>query len=286
MKPVPLRADYWGTMARGRSPLTLLCAFAALLGLPAIAVAQDTTPPVDTTPPAPAGWLDEPYVVLLSGTDETLFDRMEWTVDAGATINPPDGDGNAVIAAEGVHTFETRAVDAEGNDSGWRADTVRIDLTAPGDTTFSGTTAWRNVPATVLVSGTDALSGVDHVEWRLDGGGDHSGPNPTSVPVAGDGEHTLQTRVLDAAGNSSPWAPHTIRVDTVLPVDETAAPAGWQTGALMVPVAGATRTPASPRCATGSTAASSRPASPRRSRRSPATASTRCTRRSPTPPAT
>ena len=86
-------------MAPGRSPLALLCAFAALLGLPATAAAQDTTPPVNTTPAAPAGWLDAPYVVLLSGTDETLLDRMEWTVDGGATINAPDGDGNAEITA-------------------------------------------------------------------------------------------------------------------------------------------------------------------------------------------
>ena len=58
------------------------------------------------------------------------------------------------------------------------------------------------------------------------------------MTISGDGEHTLSTRGVDVAGNISLWRDHTIRIDTILPVDETAALAGWQTAPLPVSVRG------------------------------------------------
>ena len=47
--------------------------------------------------------------------------------------------------------------------------------------------------------------------------------------VAGNGPHTLQTRIVDNAGQRSSWKPHSVNLDPVLPTNTTpAAPAGWR----------------------------------------------------------
>jgi hypothetical protein len=198
----------------------------------------DVTAPVNTTPAAGSGWYTAPYAVALSATDsESGVARMQWRVDGGGAVDASNGE-TITLSSSGVFTLETRAVDEAGNASAWRAETVRIDLSAPNDTTDPGTVAWRPTATSVTVTAADPLSGLDHVEWELDGGAVQSGPNASTVAIAGDGAHTLRTRAVDVAGNISSWRTHTIRVDTVTPTDDTAAPGGWQTGPLAVTVAG------------------------------------------------
>jgi hypothetical protein len=260
-------------MPRRRTPIALLCAIIALLGLPAIASADplagpdfggfssamavgcadevppvgngdpETTAPTNTTPPATDPWYTTDYVVTLSGIDnESGVDHIEYCVNNGSVqyVNAGD-DHDVTIAASGVYTLDTRVVDMAGNDSGWRHETINVDLGKPTDITDPGTLSWRNTATSVNVMGADSMSGLDHLEWRLDGGIVHvggAGVNPLSVPIAGDGEHTLETRAVDVAGNISDWRVHTIRVDTMTPTDDTAAPGGWQTAPYTVNITG------------------------------------------------
>jgi hypothetical protein len=198
----------------------------------------DTTPPVNTTPAPATSWYTAPYAVALSGTDsESGVDHMEWQVDGGAVNEVGNGD-TVTISTSGIHTLSTRAVDEAGNASSWRNDTVKVDVTKPTDTTDPGTVNWRGTTADVTVTAVDPASGVDHIEWRLDGGTIHTDGNGAVVNVAGDGNHTLSTRAVDVAGNISDWRNHTIRIDTVTPVDDTAFSSGWHTSAFMVSVQG------------------------------------------------
>jgi hypothetical protein len=64
------------------------------------------------------------------------------------------------------------------------------------------------------VSGTDALSGVQRIEYSLDGGATQTTPN---VTITGEGSHTLATRVVDVAGNVSDWRTDTIGIDRTVP---------------------------------------------------------------------
>jgi Bacterial Ig-like domain len=237
-----------------RSLIALLSAIIALLGVPAIASAQatgctgtdpvpsggpDVTPPTNTTSTAGPGWYTAPYVVTLHGTDaESGLAGMQWCLNHGTMNDALDGD-DVTIASSGVYALDTRAVDNEGNVSAWSAETVRVDLAAPADMTDAGGTGWHNAPHDVIVLADDTVSGVDHVEWQLDGGIIQSGANGTSVNIAADGSHALRTRAVDVAGNTSIWRDHTVRIDTITPTDTTAAPGGWQTAALPVTVAGA-----------------------------------------------
>jgi hypothetical protein len=222
-------------MDRVRPFLVLLAALAASLGAPAAAHAAA---PLNTTPAAPAGWQTTPYEVEISGTDADGGPlTAEWFINS--TSASAAAPVTVTVSDEGTNSFETRIVDGDGNDSGWRIETVRVDTAAPADTTDPGPTAWHSSVTGVTLTGADATSGIDHMEWELDGGPTQSGPEGTVVGINSDGVHTLRTRAVDVAGNTSLWRTHTIRVDTVDPTDVTAAPSGWQTAPLAVTVNGA-----------------------------------------------
>jgi hypothetical protein len=225
-------ADYTGTMVR--APFALLVFF-ALLGAPAAASAAA---PTNTTPAAPAAWQTTPYEVEVSGDDVDGGPlTAEWLINSTSAAAP--APVTVTVSDEGTNSFETRIVDQDGNDSGWRIETVRVDTGVPADTTDPGPTAWYTSVTSVTLDGFDATSGIDHMEWELDGAPTQSGPDGTVVGITGDGVHTLRTRAVDVAGNTSLWRTHTIRVDTVNPTDVTAAPSGWQTAPLAVTVNGA-----------------------------------------------
>jgi hypothetical protein len=237
-----------------RSLIGLLSAIIALLGVPAIASAQapgctgtdpvpsggpDVTAPNNTTATANPGWYTTPYTVTLHGTDaESGLFGLQWCWNNGAWSDGLDGQ-DVTIATSGVWTLNTRAVDYEGNVSAWRAETVQVDVNKPVDMTDAGGTGWHNAPHNVILLADDLESGLKQVWWQLDGGLAQSGPNGTSVPIAADGTHTLTTWAEDNAGNTSVPKVQTVRIDTVTPTDTTAAPGGWQTAALPVPITGA-----------------------------------------------
>ncbi|MEU5942209.1 family 16 glycoside hydrolase [Micromonospora sp. NPDC047548] len=177
-------------------------------------------PPVpDTTPPtasaALSGQRDDTgaYVgsatVTLTATDAgTGVDRIEYSLDgqpyagysAPVTVNQP-----------GQHTLAYRATDKAGNTSAAQSVSFTVvdppapDTTPP--TTSAGVTGQRDNTgayvgsATVTVSATDTGSGVDRIEYSLDGGayGRYSAPVTVSQP----GQHTVSYRATDKAGNTS-----------------------------------------------------------------------------------
>ena len=217
-----------------RPLLVLLAALAAWLGVPAAAQAAA---PVNTTPAAPAGWVPS-YTVDVDGTDADGGPlTAQWRVNGIQMAGP--APANVVITDTGANTFETRIVDPQNNDSGWRTETVRVDPNLPVDDTDVGLTPWHPTVASVTLTAYDATSTIDHMEWELDGAPAQSDPEGTVVGINGDGVHTLRTRAVDAAGNISAWRTHTVRVDTVDPTDTTAAPGGWQTAPYALTVAGA-----------------------------------------------
>ncbi len=235
MERVP--ADYTGTVSLRRWSIPLMCALVALLGLPASAFAE-TDPPINTTPLTPSAWQTAAYAVALSGTDAgSGLDKMQWKLDGSAPTDAVDGE-IVTISTSGVHTFETRAIDLDGNFSLWRVETLNIDRILPIDSTDSGTTAWRPASTSVVLLGSDSTSGLDHMEWQLDGGSVNSAATGASIPIVADGAHVFRSRAVDVAGNVSVWVDHTVRVDSVTPTDTTVAPGGWQTGPLQVNITG------------------------------------------------
>ena len=69
----------------------------------------------------------------------------------------------------------------------------------------------------MTVKGTDAHSGIDEVEWVVDGGAPETDSPEGQFTISTDGEHTVQTLVRDVAGNESGWATHTVKIDRTAP---------------------------------------------------------------------
>ena len=195
----------------------------------------DTVLPVNTTSVPASTWSATPLSLALSGTDATPgsgLAPMQWRVDSG---DIQDG-GPVVVDTDGVHTLETRAVDNAGNDSGWRADTVRVDLTDPTNSTPAAPAGWRATPYSVTVSGDDgAGSGVATIDVKVDGA-TVAGPG---VTVTGDGVHTIESQITDTVGHTSGWRTDTVRIDSVDPTATLTCTSstGWTASVSCTPTA-------------------------------------------------
>jgi hypothetical protein len=120
------------------------------------------------------------------------------------------------ITAQGTTFVQFRTLDNAGNASAWSpastgsASTAKIDRTAPTAPSVSGGATACTKKRTIKASGsTDALSGIDHYEYRYSANG-----GAYTVPASGasanfnkTGTYTVQFRAFDRAGNISSWAP-------------------------------------------------------------------------------
>ncbi|MFC5290538.1 ThuA domain-containing protein [Actinokineospora guangxiensis] len=172
----------------------------------------DATAPTTTaaTDPAPAasGWhTTAPVAVTLSANEEG---STEYKVGAGAWTAYTE----AFTLGEGVHAVQYRSTDAAGNVEAAKTLDVKVDATAPlTEAVFDSD--WNNADVAVVLTASDAGSGVGATEWSLDGGPwtPYTGP----VAVSGDGEHALLYRSRDKAGNAETDKAATIKIDATAP---------------------------------------------------------------------
>ncbi|OLF05587.1 hypothetical protein BLA60_35510 [Actinophytocola xinjiangensis] len=171
---------------------------------------EDTTPPEVTAEVTGEQDGDGNYVdaavVTVSATDagsgvdsvEYKLDSGEWTAySAPVTVNAP-----------GDHVLAYRATDVAGNTSPEGSESFSVveqDTTAP---TASATVVGEQDPdgnflgsAVVTVTAEDEGSGVDTIEYSLDGG--EWTVYTAAVQVREPGEHTFAYRASDLAGNVS-----------------------------------------------------------------------------------
>ena len=208
---------------------------------PADTVRIDTTGP--TVPTVTGGSLSWQKVTSLTITGSHSVDtgsglnhyEHRVSTDGGITWSSAVLGPTQVVTAEGQTLVQVRAVDNAGNASAWAPQTVipgatsRIDRTNPTDPTVGITPpGWHNVAAITVFAGaaTDALSGVDHYQFRSssDGGLTWTTPvNGATGVVTAEGSTLVQFRAVDAAGNMSNWAPavgsaaNTVRIDRTPP---------------------------------------------------------------------
>lgn len=147
--------------------------------------------------------------VTLSASDTgSGVDRIEYALDGAAytTYTAP-----VTVNTAGDHTLNYRATDKAGNTSTPATTTFTIAAPPPQDTTPPQTSATvtgqKNTQgqyigsATITVTATDSQSGVDRIEYSLDGGPYLAYSAPVVVDRAGD--HTVRYRAVDKAGNTS-----------------------------------------------------------------------------------
>ena len=160
--------------------------------------------------------------VRVSSSDTTSgISGYQFRIDGQAWTELSDSP-NATFAGlpDGMHTFDVKAYDGAMN---WAriTSTFTVDsgeptvlIVSPGSGSIFATPS-----VTVSWLGSDSVSGVQGYQYRIDSGEWSIVATGTSHAFADliDGEHTIDVRVLDRAGNNDS-ASITITVDTVAPV--------------------------------------------------------------------
>jgi hypothetical protein len=186
----------------------------------------DRTPPTAGFQAAPAdgdnGWYVSPVTVSAVGTDATSgVARAQVSLD-GSTWAP-----SLTLSADGVYTVQSRVTDRAGNAT-HSSQTFQIDSTPPviGTPVLTGTTGqdlWYTSRVGVSAPATDATSGVASTQYSVD-----RGAWQTIAPTLPDGNHTVQIKVTDKAGNTS-TASVSAHVDAIPPVSAFISPARGST---------------------------------------------------------
>ena len=181
----------------------------------------DTTPPTaGLSIPAPDGsngWYVSPVTVSPDGSDAT-----SGLASQEVSLDNATWSSSLTISTSGVHTVYQRFTDVAGNTS-TATTTVQVDIAPPTvNVTIpppSGSAGWyTTAPVAFSTSQTDSISGVASTDYSLDGGAWQT--TPPSVP---EGAHTVQTRVVDMAGNTT-ITTTAVNVDTVPPDSNFVSP--------------------------------------------------------------
>ncbi|RIW46045.1 DUF1349 domain-containing protein [Micromonospora endophytica] len=176
-----------------------------------------TTAEVSGTPVE--GWHTGPVTITLSATDPddgSGVARTEYQLDDATgwtTYSAP-----VQVSGDGEHELRFRSVDEAGNVEETKRVAVKIDATAPVSTAAfapANDEGWHDGTVPVVLTATDAGSGVKLLEWSLDG--DDWQPYTAPVEVSGDGAHELLYRATDKAGNAETLKSAVVRIDGTKP---------------------------------------------------------------------
>lgn len=174
-----------------------------------------------------------------SGTDLSGYGRL---IDSAAgtvpTVqNTTSTTWNTTVGGSGTYYLHVAAVDDYGQWSATSHRQVLVDVTAPG-VTNDVTTGYVSA-ARVTLSASDGHSGIDRIEYRIDGGTAIEVSGNQAVVDFGVGEWTLSYRALDTAGNASGWTDVAVAVappaaPTITGVTSATHPAGeWVSSAAL-----------------------------------------------------
>ncbi len=177
---------------------------------------QDTTPPITTFSSSGTGgtanWYRSPVSVTLNATDSgSGVASITFRIDGGSwqTYTSP-----VTVQGDGTHTVEYYATDNAGNQEAARTATLKIDTTAPSTSASVGGTLAGDGSyvgsANITLTAVDATSGVQSIEYRVDGGAWWT--YATTFPVGGNGTHTVEYAATDNAGNPETTESLTVRI--------------------------------------------------------------------------
>lgn len=184
------------------------------------------------------------------GADATVRYRLD-----GATAWTTLGTGSRALTlptslGAGAHTLQLSALDVDGVEEPVRTVRFTFDLAAPtgAGLTLDGLTGGATSRTTLraLVIGADDLAGdALRMAFRVDGGAftalvPFAGASDVELPAAArtDGTHTIEVKLVDAAGNEAVGAPATFRLDTTAPTASLAVPSRSGARTLIVTLSG------------------------------------------------
>ena len=191
---------------------------------------------VDTTPPTlsvsanatNSTWVNYSVSVSATASDATSgVSALYYCTSTTGVCTPslPYTIGsNVVVSTEGTTYVVFKVVDNAGN-SNESIYIAKIDETPPTTnfvaTLINGTqytnNTWTNQGVSVTISATDTLSSISAINYVLDGVSYKVTSSSVTVPISGDGIHTLVFNATDVAGNTNQNTTLVIKLDTVPP---------------------------------------------------------------------
>ena len=189
---------------------------------------------------SPASW------VTNTSTGTSTSDCSAAGVSCAALLNGTQTqlNWNFTFRNDGVYNLRLAAEDANNETSSFQ-DEVKIDLHDPSALSQLSPTApnpagWYKVPVTVTLYGNDGPSGsgIDHLQYTLDGGSSTVAPPGAQLPINTDGIHSVGFQAFDAAGRQSTPQTVTVQLDQTPPsVSVSVNPSSlWPPNSQMVPV--------------------------------------------------
>lgn len=128
-----------------------------------------------------------------------------WTAGASSTIDAARPTLTFTKLLEGNHSFKVQPIDLAGN-LGSPSDAIQVfvDLHAPrikvtANRSNGAVMGHFSGPVRISVNASDALSGIDRVEYSLDQDPRYF-PMPAALEVVTEGTHDLRVRAVDRAG--------------------------------------------------------------------------------------
>ncbi len=208
----------------------------------------DSVPPVATASlsgsTGSANWFVSPVDVTLTATDDSSgVASIHYRTDGGTwqLYSSP-----VTVQGDGSHSIDYYATDLAGNNETLRTATFQIDTVGPvSSAQVSGTLANDGSylsSVTVTLTSSDATSGIQSEQYRIDGGPWMTYTAPFTI--GGNGTHLLDYFATDVAGNSeavrgqSIWITgnlHPLPVSTLTSTG-TAGSAGWYVSAVTVTI--------------------------------------------------
>ncbi len=186
----------------------------------AFQVRIDTLAPTVSTTGADDVWHATDVTVSLSATDPgepaaSGVAGIEYRRGkSGAWIYQAGGSADVVVLAaenEGSTLYQYRAMDAAGNTSRIATFTVKIDTVAPVSSAQGGGSTWRKAPVTLMFTASDTGSGVDHIEYSLDG---ETWTTAAKLKIGDEGTTSVKYRAVDAVGNVEKVRSTNVNIDT------------------------------------------------------------------------
>lgn len=184
-----------------------------------------TAPQVEITEPEDGTYTNEVPVTVRWTYEELYLDHFEVSVDGGDWQDVGTETQYLAFLEDGTHTVAVKAVDKVGRES---TDSVTFTVdTTPPQVTITQPEAGAYLPTQLVAvswSGSDNI-GIDHYEIRVDGGDwQDVGTATTTTFQLQDGQHSVEVKALDRAGNEA-RASIVFTVDTTPPVVQVLSPA-------------------------------------------------------------
>jgi lysophospholipase L1-like esterase len=188
-----------------------------------VQVKVDASPPTTVANPDDDVWHPSPCVVQFTGTDAVGIAFTEYRVDGGDWTR----GSRLSLSRDGSHSVDYRSADPAGNLEVTRTVKVKLDSQPPVTSVSGADGIWHDHPLTIVLTAQDAASGVDSVEYDLDGAGWTPG---STLEVTADGSHVILVRSTDAVGNVEPARTFRALIDTVAPTTKVLGPAACRRG--------------------------------------------------------